>query len=90
VGAYAAVMGGVDVLVFTAGIGENNPELRELSVSKLGFLGIRIDPVKNRRKADAMDISAEGASVKTLVIATNEELMIARDTLELTNRETEK
>ena len=80
-----AVMGGVDAVVFTAGIGENNAELREMAVEKLEFIGIKVDPVRNRKKADAMDISADDASVKTLVIATNEELMIARDTLALTN-----
>ncbi|NLG36866.1 MAG: acetate kinase [Clostridiales bacterium] len=85
IGAYAAVMGGVDAVVFTAGIGENNAELREMAVEKLEFIGIKVDPVRNRKKADAMDISADDASVKTLVIATNEELMIARDTLALTN-----
>ena len=84
IGAYAAVMGGVDAVVFTAGIGENNAELREMVVENLGFLGIKIDPEKNRKKASAMDVSTADATVKTLVIATNEELMIARDTLALT------
>ncbi len=81
IGAYAAAMGGVDALVFTAGIGENDPDVRSMATADLGFLGIEIDETKN---ADAfrktLDISKEGAKVHTLVIQTNEELVISLET----------
>ena len=81
VGAYAAAMGGVDCIVFTGGIGENDNGVREDVCSNMEFLGIAIDEQKNLlRGMDVNDITAEGARVKVLVIATNEELMIARDT----------
>ena len=81
VGAYAAAMGGVDCVVFTGGIGENDNGVREDVCSNMEFLGISIDEHKNLlRGMDINDISAEDSRVKVLVIATNEELMIARDT----------
>jgi acetate kinase len=83
VGFYAAAMGGVDVIVFTAGIGENNPIMREQIVDGLDFMGIKIDPEKNNVRGKAVDVSASDARVKTLVIPTNEELMIALDTKKL-------
>lgn len=83
IGAYAAAMGGLDVIVFSAGIGENNPVLRKKIVSDLGFLGVGIDDELNNRKAPEIDISAPGSKVRVLVLATNEELLIARDTLAL-------
>ena len=76
----AAAMGGVDAVVFTAGVGENSAELREQIVSSLGFMGIQIDPEKNKVRGEERDISAEGARVHTLLIPTNEELVIAQDT----------
>ena len=86
IGAYAAAMGGLDAVVFTAGIGENNPRLRSKILSNLNFLGIAIDEEKNKQRRPEMDITAPGARVKTLVIATNEELVIARDTLKLAGK----
>ncbi len=83
IGAYAAAMGGLDAVVFTAGIGENNPRLRSQILHGLEFLGIGIDEAKNGQRAAELDISAPGAKVRTLVISTNEELVIARDTLAL-------
>jgi len=83
VGFYAAAMGGVDAIVFTAGIGENNPRMRAEIVEGLDFMGIKIDPEKNNVKGKEVDISAADAKVKTLVIPTNEELMIALDTMKL-------
>jgi len=81
IGAYAAVLGGLDALVFTAGVGENSPVVRTLACEKLGFLGIEIDEGKNIDAAGCeMDISTEKARCRTLVIPTNEELVIARDT----------
>jgi len=83
IGAYAAAMNGVDALVFTAGIGENNVELRQDVTDALSFMGIKIDSEKNQVRGQDIDISAPEATVKTLVIPTNEELMIALDTQKL-------
>lgn len=80
IGYYAAAMGGVDCIVFTAGLGENSPEVREEACSELEFLGISINKVKNKVRGKAEDVSSDGAKVRVLVIPTNEELMIARDT----------
>lgn len=83
IGAYAAAMGGVDAVVFTAGVGENDSAARKSIVSGLEFMGINIDEEKNKKRGEAIDISAEGALVRTFVIPTNEELMIAIDTKRL-------
>ena len=83
VGAYAAAMGGVDVLVFTAGVGENSIPTRAAVCEGLDFLGIKIDPEKNDVRGKEADISAADSRVRVLVIPTNEELMIARDTKRL-------
>ena len=86
IGAYAAAMGGVDAIVFTGGIGENNPRLRSKVAKKLEFLGLTVDEEINARAkvtSDENDITTSDSKVKILVIPTNEELMIARDTLEL-------
>lgn len=82
IGSYYAVLGRVDALVFTAGIGENSSEVRALATQGLEHLGIVVDPEKNyARKDGVMDITGEGASVRTLVVPTNEEWEIARQTL---------
>lgn len=86
IGAYAAAMGGVDAVIFTAGIGENDGAIRAEIVKNLSFMGIKINPELNKKRGEQVDVTAEGASVKTLVIPTNEELMIAMDTLRLTNK----
>ena len=87
IAAYAAAMGGVDCIVFTAGIGENTPRVREKSCSGLEFMGIKIDDEKNQKVLGRLntegEISTDDSSVKVLVVPTNEELMIARETLEL-------
>ena len=80
IGAYAAAMGGVDAIVFTAGVGENTALTRGQIVEKLGFMGIKVDPELNKIRGEEKDISAADATVRTLVIPTNEELMIAKDT----------
>ncbi len=80
IGAYAAAMGGVDAVVFTAGVGENGPDLRETITDGLEFLGIKLDKEKNNCRGREIDVSAADATVHTLVIPTNEELMIAMDT----------
>lgn len=84
IGTYMAAMNGADAIIFTGGIGENDPVARENSLSELDALGIVIDKEKNSNsRGKLMDITAEGAKVKTLIIPTNEELAIARETLAL-------
>ena len=86
IGAYAAAMGGVDAVVFTAGEGENSADLRARMVEGLEFMGIAIDKEKNNFRGEMRDISAPGAKVKTLVIPTNEELVIAMDTMAIVGK----
>ena len=81
IGSYAAAMGGVDVIVFTAGIGENGDDLRASVMSGFEFLGAKIDPAKNNGCRSEAVISADDSKVKIVVIPTNEELVIAQDTL---------
>ena len=85
VGSYAAAMGGLDCIVFTAGIGENTPTVREDVCKNLKFLGVEFDSKANDAKANGkiLEISAKNSKVKVLVIPTNEELVIARETAEL-------
>ena len=83
IGEYAAVMGGVDAVVFTAGVGENDGAMRAQIVEGLEFMGIKVDAEKNKVRGRVADVSAADATVKTLVIPTNEELMIALDTVRL-------
>ncbi len=90
IGAYAAAMNGVDVIVFTAGVGENITYLREWSLEGMEYLGVKLDKEKNNALASYKDvkdgfISAEDSKVKVVVIPTNEELMIAMDTEEIVN-----
>ena len=84
VGSYAAAMGGLDCIVFTAGIGENSPGVREGVCEGLEFLGVQLDKAENAKRVDGIhEVSAKGSKVKVLVIPTNEELVIARETAEL-------
>ena len=83
IGAYAAAMGGLDVIVFTAGIGENSKETRSEACEGLEFLGVKIDPEKNKVRGKEAIISNNDSRVKVIVIPTNEELMIAKDTAEI-------
>ncbi len=85
VGSYAAAMGGLDCIVFTAGIGENTPTIRAGVCEGLEFLGVKLDKKANEGKNTGAirEISAKGSKVKVLVIPTNEELVIARETLAL-------
>jgi acetate kinase len=83
IGAYTAVMNGLDVLVFTAGIGENEPEIRLMVCDNMEYLGIKIDPHKNNFKGQEREISPSDSRVKVWVIPTNEELVIARETARL-------
>lgn len=86
IGSYAAVMNGVDAVIFTGGIGENAPEVRAAACSNLDVLGIRIDAEKNLCRGITQEISADDSKTKVWVIPTNEELLIARDTLELISK----
>ncbi len=83
IGAYATAMGGVDAVIFTAGLGENSAMNRESICKNLGFMGIEVDAVKNNIRGKEAIVSTEGSKVKVMVVPTNEELMIARDTKDL-------
>ncbi|KRM36350.1 acetate/propionate family kinase [Limosilactobacillus pontis] len=79
VGAYIAEMGGADAIVFTAGVGENSVPVRKMVTDKLAYFGIKIDQEKNQCHGVERDLSTPDAKIKTLLIPTNEELMIVRD-----------
>ncbi len=84
---YIVAMGGVDILIFTAGIGENSSVVREGVTNGLEWFGIEIDKEQNKKRGEAViDITKEGAKVKTLIIQTNEEVMIARDSVMVVNK----
>ena len=83
IGAYAAAMGGVDAVVFTGGIGENSADVRRACCDNLGFLGIEVDEEKNTSKEKEKNISQDGTRAAVLVIPTNEELVIALDTMDI-------
>ncbi len=83
IGAYAAAMNGVDAIVFTAGAGENNAEVRALIGQYIGFLGTNIDLEKNKIRGEEVILSDEGSKVVTMIVPTNEELAIARETVRL-------
>ena len=80
IGSYAAAMGGVDAIIFTAGVGENGPDTRANVVSGLEFMGVKIDPEKNNTRGKEVDVATDDSKVRILVIPTTEELMIAMDT----------
>ncbi len=82
-GEYAVVMGGLDAVVFTAGVGENSGDVRAGILEGSEFLGIKIDPEKNKLRGQKVEISTPDSKVRVLVIPTNEELMIARETAAL-------
>ena len=86
IGAYAAAMGGIDALVFTEGIGENSVVAREKVCAGLEFLGIKIDAEKNKVRGKERIVSSDDARVSVLVVPTNEELVIARDTKRIIDR----
>ncbi|MBK5253539.1 MAG: acetate kinase [Peptostreptococcaceae bacterium] len=86
IGAYIAEMNGVDAIIFTAGVGENDLGIRDLICNDLGNLGIKLDVVKNKIRGKESIISRDDSKVKILLIPTNEELMIAKDTFEIVNK----
>ena len=83
IGAYAAAMNGVDAIAFTAGIGENNIKMRKDVCSSLTYLGVKLDEEKNNVRGEERIISADDSKVQVLLVPTNEELAIARETLAL-------
>ena len=86
IGAYAAAMNGVDVIAFTAGAGENNAEVRSLIAQYIGYLGTNIDPEKNKMRGEEIILSDEGSRVITMIVPTNEELVIARETTRIVGK----
>ena len=85
IGAYVAALNGIDGIIFTAGVGENSATTRQAICEKISYLGITIDPDKNAQRGEEMIISTPDSKTTVMVIPTNEELMIARDTVELVN-----
>ena len=85
VGSYAAALNGIDILTFTAGVGENGPETRQMICDYLAFMGVKLDPEANKVRGKEMKISAPDSKIQVWVVPTNEELMIAQDTAELVN-----
>lgn len=87
IGAYAAAMGGVDVIIFTGGIGENGPETREEICKDFEFLGLEFDKEKNAgKRGEEIEISKTFSKVKVVIVPTNEELVIAQDTYEIVTK----
>ena len=85
IGAYVAALDGVDAIIFTAGIGENSSSIRADICDKMSYIGVSLDEEKNKIRGEEVDISKADARCRVLVIPTNEELMIALDTFELTH-----
>lgn len=83
IGSYIAALGGVDAIVFTAGVGENSPLVRKLVLERLSYLGLRVDDTANQKRGELTEITQLGSKVRAFVIPTNEELAIAKDTVAL-------
>ncbi|SCX04632.1 acetate kinase [Lachnospiraceae bacterium YSD2013] len=83
IGAYAAAMNGVDIIAYTAGVGENTSIVREMVGEYLGYLGTDIDPEKNKMRGETVVLSSPGSKVVTMIVPTNEELAICRETVRL-------
>ena len=86
IGAYNTVIGGADAIIMTGGIGENSKEVRERIIRRLGALGIKLDPKANKVRGEVKIISAKGSKIPVVVIPTNEELMIAKDTVKVLSK----
>ncbi len=86
IGKYAAQMNGIDVITFAGGVGENGIDVRKQICDSLSFLGVKIDEEKNNSRGKEIEISTFDSKVKVYVIPTNEELMIARDTMQIVNK----
>lgn len=83
IGSYIAVLGGVDAIVFTAGIGENGSLLRKLVIDRLAYLGIKLDEEANKKRGAITEVSTPDSKVRVFVIPTDEEYMIAKDTMKI-------
>ncbi|MBE6450540.1 MAG: acetate kinase [Alphaproteobacteria bacterium] len=83
IGGYIAVLGGVDAIVFTAGVGENGALVRKMVIERLAYLGIKLNEENNNKRGQTLEISTTDSKVKVFVIPTDEELMIAKDTVAL-------
>lgn len=83
IGSYIAALGGVDAIVFTAGVGENSPLVRKLVLERLSYLGLRVDDTANQKRGELTEITQPESKVRAFVIPTNEELAIAKDTVAL-------
>jgi acetate kinase len=83
IGAYTAALGGVDIIVFTGGVGENQIGLRAQICNELSFMGIELDEVANNTKGEEIVITTPTSKVKVVVVPTDEEFMIASDTMSL-------
>lgn len=83
IGGYIAVLGGVDAIVFTAGVGENGAVVRQMVIERLAYLGIELNEENNKKRGQTIEISTSSSKVKVFVIPTDEELMIAKDTVAL-------
>ena len=86
IGEYAAALGGVDIIVFTGGVGENQASCRACACEGLEFMGVKLDAEKNNVRGEEAVVSTEDSKVKVVVIPTDEELMIASDTMDILNR----
>ncbi len=86
IGAYNTAVGGADAIVLTGGIGENSTEVRERIMNRLGALGIKLDKKANKVRGRQLVISAKGSKIPVVIIPTNEELMIARDTVKVLSK----
>lgn len=86
IGGYVAAMNGVDIIAFTAGIGENSSHIRKITCEYLGYLGIELDDAQNQKRGEDTIISKPNSKVKVMIIPTNEELAIARETLALVKK----
>ena len=86
IGAYAAALGGVDVILFTGGVGENQASCRAGVCEGLEFMGIKIDPERNKVRGEEAIISTDDSKVKVVVIPTDEELLIASDTMDIVSK----
>jgi acetate kinase len=89
IGAMIAVLGGIDALVFTAGIGENSPELRTAASANFGFLGLKLDAAKNAQSPADQDISLPDSAVRVLILRAEEDWAIARDCFRLASAKTQ-
>ena len=86
IGAYNTIIGGADAIIMTGGIGENSSEVRERVINRLGALGIKLDPKANKVRGETKVISAKGSKIPVIVLPTNEELMIAKDTVRVLSK----